>query len=151
MIARSPARTLTVAMAVTKAKFLDGSHCVEFVWYPEKYATSGDAYFIRQIAICRLRQDPDEHPILVERHRGFKTKTTDPLPAWRALLGSGIGPNGFYGSCALHLEALLAPARLVALAPNDRVPPEEPGWDPYRNGYKPDRRARERAEFEARR
>jgi hypothetical protein len=140
---------LTVAVAVTKAKFLLGTHCVEFICNPERYELDNDAYWIRQIACCRLRQDPAERPILVERHRSFRSKTTDPWPAWRSLLGSGVGPHGFYGSCALHLESLLCPARLVSLAKSDRVPPEEPGWDPCRNRSKPDRLASERAAFEA--
>lgn len=140
---------LTVATAVTKAKFLLGTHCIEFVSNPERYKIDGDAYWIRQIAVCGLRQDPAERPILVERHRSFKSKATDPWPAWRAFLGSGISPHGFYGCCSLHLEALLCEARLVALSKTDRVPPEEPAWDPYRNRHKPDRLARERKAFEA--
>jgi hypothetical protein len=144
-------KILLVATAVTKPRFLDGSHCVEFTTCPERYVIDGDAYYIRQLAVCRLRQDPDERPIIVERHRSFGSKLTDPWPTWRAFLGSGIGPHGFYGVCPLHLESLLAPARLVALAKNDRVPPEEPGWDKYRNREKPDRLAREREAFEARR
>ncbi|HSX23216.1 MAG TPA: hypothetical protein VLE97_10635 [Gaiellaceae bacterium] len=144
-------RILTVAAAVTRPRFLAGSHCVEFVLSPPKGCAieADDGYWIRQIACCLLRQDPTEQPVLVERHRGFRSKPTDPWPVWRAILGSGIGPRGFYGSCALHLEVLLAKARLVPLAKSDRVPPEEPGWDPFKNSFKPDRLARERAAFEA--
>lgn len=140
-------RNLSVAAAVTRTRFLDGSHCIEFVWCPERYAKIGDAYCIKQIAVCRLRQDPAEQPFLVERHRRFGSKTTDPWPTWSAFIGAGIGPHGFNGSCALHLESLIAPARLVALAPNDRVPPEEPGWDRFRNRRKSDRFTREREAF----
>lgn len=138
----------TVATLISNPKFLAGSHCIEFVWYPEKYEADGDAYCIKQIACCRMRQDPKDLPFIVERHRGFKTQVTDPWPQWRAFLGSGGGRNGFYGSCSLHLQALLAPALLIALAPNDRVPPEEPAWDALRNGPKPDRHAKERKAFE---
>jgi hypothetical protein len=144
------AKSLTVALAVTRPRFLDGSHCVEFVWYPERYATGGDACYVKQIAVCVLRQRPSDDPFLVERYRTFGTKLTDPLPRWHAFFGSwGGGRDGFCGSCSLHLSELLRPARLVALARNDRVPPEEPAWDPYRNGSKPDRLARERAAFKA--
>jgi hypothetical protein len=140
-------KSLHVAAAISDARFLAGTHCIEFVWCPEKYE-AGDAYGLMQIACCRLRQDPNELPFIVERHRSFGTKLTDPWPRWRAFLGDGVGPHGFYGSRALHLQALLAPARVVALKRNDRVPPEEPAWDPYRRGPKPDRLAKERKAFE---
>ena len=140
-------KRLHVAAAISDERFLAGTHCIEFVWCPERYE-AGDAYGLKQIACCLLRQDPNESPFIVERHRSFGTKLTDPWPRWRPFGGDSIGPHGFSGSYALHLQALLAPARLVALKPKDRVPPEEPAWDSYRYGPKPDRRAHERKAFE---
>lgn len=138
---------MNVATAVSNARFLAGTHCIEFVWDQERY-DAGDAYGLKQLACCLLRQGPNALPFIVERHRRFKTTAADPWPRWRPFLGSGFGPHGFSGSCALHLQELLAPARLVALKRTDRVPPEEPVWDPYRGGPRPDRLAIERRAFE---
>jgi hypothetical protein len=120
-----------VASLVTDPRFLDGSHCIEFVWYPLK---QDDAYSIRQIACCNLRQREDDPPMLVSRHRNFGTVTADPLPAWRAFPGNGSCVEGhFDGSYALSLAALVSEGWLLALAIDDRVPPEEP------RSQKPDR------------
>jgi hypothetical protein len=129
-----------VASLVTDWRFLDGSHCIEFIWCPQK---QDDAYSFMQVACCNLRQQKDDPPMLVERHRNFGTVSADPLPAWRAFLGNGSCKEGFYGSCTLSLQWLLEEAWLVALAVDDRVPPEEalPG--------KPDRFAAERNALKA--
>ena len=112
-----------VASLVTDWRFLDGSHCIEFVWCLSK---QDDAYSIMQIACCNLRQRKDDPPMLVSRHRNFGTVTADPLPAWRAFLGSGSCVEGhFDGNYALSLAALVSEGWLAALAIDDRVPPEE--------------------------
>lgn len=140
-------REAHVAALVSEPRFLDGSHCIELGH--DAYQTSSDAYDIRQIACCVLRQTPGDGPFLVERHRVFRSKLADPWPRWRAFFGSGVGLHGFFGSATLHLTMLLAPASLVALAATDRVPPEEPAWEWDGHRRKPDRFWRERAAFEA--
>ena len=109
---------MRVAEAILVPTFLDGSAAIEYT-VPD--AKPDDAYYIRQVSIARPL---DESPFTVERHRGLKTKITDPWPQWRVTRGSGIGKdNGFYGLWLPHIETLLSECALVVLDVNDRVPP----------------------------
>lgn len=101
--------TLQVAAAILDPRFLSGTHAIEY-GDPAK-----GAYHVHQVRVAN-----DGSPMLIERHRGFKAKLTDPWPPWRVLRGHGVCDQGFYGIWLPHLPTLVAPCRIVALDPNDK-------------------------------
>ena len=108
---------MRVAEAIVAPRFLKGTHAIEYVRSTSEVQVQLLAYHTIQVTVALDRHD---HRMLIERHRRIGATMSDPLPRWRAIRGSGIDDQGFYGLWLPHLPDLLTECRLVRLVPGDR-------------------------------
>lgn len=99
---------LQVAIAMLDARFLDGSHAIEYVKDPDP-ARIGP----RQVSVTTDGR-------LVERWRGLRTGPGR-LPRWAIGSGWVISADGSAGAWTPSIHDMTAACRLVPLADDDRA------------------------------